>query len=252
MVLYLVFLAILSLVFLLMIFTHYRKTVRTGRPENLAFVRIIVSWVLLLTFFGSTGTAIYAATHKQTAEPKDDTSKAVKQTSESTSKKLAAVGVEFTPKDPVLKNGKVEVTFKVSPQTKLQVLGHYSKKNYKSFDANDSYKTETFKHAFTAEGEYDIVAQRGSKKVVKHLTVTENAVTSSSDSSSSSSVQASSSSAVVSSSQRSYSSPSASRNYTGSTYSGGGTSNSGNNAGSQAASSSETGTVITNEYSEGQ
>lgn len=43
MVLYLVLLAILSFIFLLMIFMHYRKNTRSGRPEKLAFVRVIVS-----------------------------------------------------------------------------------------------------------------------------------------------------------------------------------------------------------------
>lgn len=253
MVLYLAFLAILSFVFLIMIFMHYRKTMRAGRPENLAFVRVIVSWILLFTFLGSTGTAIYAATHPKTKESKQTTSKIVEQTSESTPEKLAAVGVKFNPTAPVLKNGKIEVTFEVSPQTKLQILGHYSQKNYKTFAANKSAKPENFRHQFTAEGEYDIVAQRGSKKITKHLTVISTAESSSSSYlSSSSSVSASSSSTVTSSSQRSYSTPSYSSNNTGSTYSGNSERSNSNNSDTPVASSADSSTVTSNEYSDGQ
>lgn len=259
MVLYLILLAILSLVFLLMIFTHYRRTARAGRPESLAFVRIIVSWVLLFTFIGSTGTAIFAATHKKTAQPKEDTSKVVKQTSESsTSQKLAEVGVEFSPKDPVLKGSSIEVTFKVSAQTQLQILGHYSQKVYKNFDANDSDKTETFKYKITSNGEYDVVAKRGNKKVVKHLTVTDGNATSSSSSvystSNSSSVVSSSAPTAYSSSQRSssYSSPSYSSNRSGSSYSGNSNNTGNSNNSQQEESSSETGSIDSNEYANGQ
>ncbi|KRO08805.1 hypothetical protein [Paucilactobacillus hokkaidonensis] len=241
-----------------MIFTHYRRTTRAGRPESLAFVRIIVSWVLLFTFIGSTGTAIFAATHKKASQPKEDTSKVVKQTSESsTSQKLAAVGVKFSPKDPVLKGSSIEVTFKVSAQTQLQILGHYSQKVYKNFDANDSDKTETFKYKITSNGEYDVVAKRGNKKVVKHLTVTDgNAASSSSvySTSNSSSVVSSSAPTAYSSSQRSssYSSPSYSSNRSGSSYSGNSNNTGNSNNSQQEESSSETGSIDSNEYANGQ
>lgn len=235
MVLYLAILAVVSLLFLIIIFRHYRKMIRLGRPEHFAFVRILVSWVLLFTFIGSTGTAIFAATHSDPVKT-DDQASSVSQ-KESSKPTLAAVSVSFSPKAPALDaNGNAEVKFKVSAQTKLRIVGHYSKTNYKTFKASTGYKAVSHKYKFDNDGSYDVIAQRGSKKVVKHLiikgqdTESSSSVSSSSSSSSSSSVASSSSSPVASSSRSSYSARS--------TYRGGSAGNATGNTGVASSSSS--------------
>lgn len=251
MILYLSLLAIVSLFFLIIIFRHYRKVIRLGRPEHLAFIRVLVSWILLFTFVGSTGTAIYAATHADKTDTSDQASTAVKK--ESTKPTLSAVSVSFNPEKPALNaNGNAEVTFKVSAQTKLKIVGHYSKTDYKTFAAKKGYKTVTHKYKFGNDGSYDIIAQRGNKKVIKHLTIKgEDASSSSSSSIKSSSSSSSSSSSAVSSSSTPIASSSSNRYSARSTYRGGSAGNATGSTGVASSSSSEP-AVNSNEYSDGQ
>lgn len=250
MILYLSLLAIVSLLFLIIIFRHYRKVIRLGRPEHLAFIRVLVSWILLFTFVGSTGTAIYAATHADKTDTNDQASTAVKK--ESTKPTLSAVSVNFNPEKPALNaSGNAEVTFKVSAQTKLKIVGHYSKTDYKTFAAKKGYKAVTHKYKFGNDGSYDIIAQRGNKKVIKHLTIKGEDSASSSSSSISSSSSSSSSSSAVSSSSKPVVSSSSNRYSARSTYHGGSAGNTTGSTGVASSSSSEH-AVNSNEYSDGQ
>lgn len=207
---YLLVVALLSLVFFILIFRHYRQSIREGRPEPFRFMQVVISWVLMFVFIGSLGGAVYTVVrgHSTNAQVHDDqsgSSSAVSSSATSTSvKKLAVVGVTFSPKSPTLTGDDIKVNFKVSPQTKLQIVGHFSGKHFKSFKANDDRQMEHFKYHFASAGTYDLVAKRGNKTVTKQLVIKDGVQSSSSSSSSivsSSSVSevSSSSSSVVSS-----------------------------------------------------
>ncbi|KRM10488.1 hypothetical protein FD16_GL001190 [Paucilactobacillus suebicus DSM 5007 = KCTC 3549] len=213
---YLLVLAVLALIFLILIYKHYRKTVVEGRPESLAFVRIALSWLLLIVFVGSLGGAAYATVrgHSSSSQAADNSSssssESVVSSSSSSTTKLAKLGFSFSPKKPVLSDGSVKVKFKVSPKTKLTIKGHYSGDLYKSFKANKDTKQENFKYTFSTGGTYDVIATRNGKSVTKQIVVSD----SDESSSSSSSVVYSSSSSEESSSTYT---PASSSSATGST-----------------------------------
>lgn len=72
---YLLVLALLALLFLILIFQHYRRSVTQGRPEPLGFIRIVVNWALLLVLVGSLGSAGYLVlkgNHSSSADQKQD------------------------------------------------------------------------------------------------------------------------------------------------------------------------------------
>lgn len=205
---YLLVLALLALLFLILIFRHYRRSVTQGRPEPLGFIRIVVNWALLLVLVGSLGSAGYLVlkgNHSSSADQKQDkavsSSSVVSSSSASTPKKLAALGVTYSPEEPTLTGNSVKVKFKVSPQSSLLIQGHYSGKTFKTFKAKSGRSTEYFSYKFKTAGTYDLVAKRDGKTVTKKITIKDNDASSSS--SSSVVVSSSSSSAVVSSSSSS-------------------------------------------------
>lgn len=205
---YLLVLALLALLFLILIFRHYRLSVTQGRPEPLGFIRIVVNWALLLVLVGSLGSAGYLVlkgNHSSSADQKQDkavsSSSVVSSSSASTPKKLAALGVTYSPEEPTLTGNSVKVKFKVSPQSSLLIQGHYSGKAFKTFKAKSGRSTEHFSYKFKTAGTYDLVAKRDGKTVTKEITIKDNDASSSS--SSSVVVSSSSSSAVVSSSSSS-------------------------------------------------
>jgi hypothetical protein len=219
---YLLVLALLALLFLILIFRHYRRSVTQGRPEPLGFIRIVVNWALLLVLVGSLGSAGYLVlkgNHSSSADQKQDkavsSSSVVSSSSASTPKKLAALGVTYSPEEPTLTGNSVKVKFKVSPQSSLLIQGHYSGKTFKTFKAKSGRSTEHFSYKFKTAGTYDLVAKRDGKTVTKEITIKDNDASSSS----SSSVVAgsSSSSAVVSSSSTSTVQRSSSSTSTGTT-----------------------------------
>lgn len=219
---YLLVLALLALLFLILIFRHYRRSVTQGRPEPLGFIRIVVNWALLLVLVGSLGSAGYLVlkgNHSSSADQKQDkavsSSSVVSSNSASTPKKLAALGVTYSPEEPTLTGNSVKVKFKVSPQSSLLIQGHYSGKTFKTFKAKSGRSTEHFSYKFKTAGTYDLVAKRDGKTVTKEITIKDNDASSSS--SSSVVVSSSSSSAVVSSSSTSAVQRSSSSTSTGTT-----------------------------------
>lgn len=219
---YLLVLALLALLFLILIFRHYRRSVTQGRPEPLGFIRIVVNWALLLVLVGSLGSAGYLVlkgNHSTSADQKQDkavsSSSVVSSSSASTPKKLAALGVTYSPEEPTLTGNSVKVKFKVSPQSSLLIQGHYSGKTFKTFKAKSSRSTEHFSYKFKTAGTYDLVAKRDGKTVTKEITIKDNDASSSS--SSSVVASSSSSSAVVSSSSTSTVQRSSSSTSTGTT-----------------------------------
>jgi uncharacterized cupredoxin-like copper-binding protein len=166
MVIYLTFLAIVSLIFLIMLFINYRRTIIKGRPERLAAVRIVVSWILLITLVSSGGGAVYAAIHHNKLVNEAKTAKVTKK-----AEKLDDLNIEFTPKKPTLKNGKVEVKFKVSQKTRVKIIRLDGKKTVKIFN-NVNKKTDAqFKYTFKKNGKYNVIATRDGRKMVKCLTI---------------------------------------------------------------------------------
>lgn len=219
---YLLVLALLALLFLILIFRHYRRSVTQGRPEPLGFIRIVVNWALLLVLVGSLGSAGYLVlkgNHSSSADQKQDkavsSSSVVSSSSASTPKKLAALGVTYSPEEPTLTGNSVKVKFKVSPQSSLLIQGHYSGKTFKTFKAKSGRSTEHFSYKFKTAGTYDLVAKRDGKTVTKEITIKDNDASSSS--SSSVVISSSSSSAVVSSSSTSTVQRSSSSTSTGTT-----------------------------------
>ncbi|RRG08344.1 MAG: hypothetical protein DUD32_10250 [Lactobacillus sp.] len=219
---YLLVLALLALLFLILIFRHYRRSVTQGRPEPLGFIRIVVNWALLLVLVGSLGSAGYLVlkgNHSSSADQKQDkavsSSSVVSSSSASTPKKLAALGVTYSPEEPTLTGNSVKVKFKVSPQSSLLIQGHYSGKTFKTFKAKSGRSTEHFSYKFKTAGTYDLVAKRDGKTVTKEITIKDNDASSSS--SSSVVASSSSSSAVVSSSSTSTVQRSSSSTSTGTT-----------------------------------
>lgn len=219
---YLLVLALLALLFLILIFRHYRRSVTQGRPEPLGFIRIVVNWALLLVLVGSLGSAGYLVlkgNHSSSADQKQDkavsSSSVVSSSSASTPKKLAALGVTYSPEEPTLTGNSVKVKFKVSPQSSLLIQGHYSGKTFKTFKAKSGRSTEHFSYKFKTAGTYDLVTKRDGKTVTKEITIKDNDASSSS--SSSVVASSSSSSAVVSSSSTSTVQRSSSSTSTGTT-----------------------------------
>lgn len=219
---YLLVLALLALLFLILIFRHYRRSVTQGRPEPLGFIRIVVNWALLLVLVGSLGSAGYLVlkgNHSSSADQKQDkavsSSSVVSSSSASTPKKLEGLGVTYSPEEPTLTGNSVKVKFKVSPQSSLLIQGHYSGKTFKTFKAKSGRSTEHFSYKFKTAGTYDLVAKRDGKTVTKEITIKDNDASSSS--SSSVVASSSSSSAVVSSSSASTVQRSSSSTSTGTT-----------------------------------
>ncbi|WP_461240816.1 hypothetical protein [Paucilactobacillus sp. N302-9] len=216
MVLYLTFLAILSLIFLIMLFVNYRRTKINGRPEHLAAVRIAVSWILLITLVSSGGGAVYAAMHHNKKANAPKTEKVTKKAA-----RLDALNVEFTPQKPALKDGKVKVKFKVSEKTKVKIVQLDGKKTVKTFDNANKKADAQFEYIFKKDGKYNVIATRNGQKMVHHLTIKAQKKDEKKSSSSSSESEGSSSNSSSSSSTTgSTKSKSNGNQSTGSTYNG--------------------------------
>lgn len=125
------------------------------------------------------------------------------------------------------------MTFKVSPGTKVEIVGHYSKTVFKTFKGRSASGKVTLHYTFDDSGTYDIVATKGDKSVTKKLVVKDYEGSSSSENSSSEKSNSSASSNSTSSSSKSNDSQSNHGSSTGasqsggSSYSGGGSSSGG-------------------------
>ncbi|WP_252902720.1 hypothetical protein [Paucilactobacillus hokkaidonensis] len=101
---------------------------------------------------------------------------AVPAQQETTSRKVANKSqvqqpkLTFSPSNPIIYMQSVPVKFKLSANTNLKIVAHYSKLTYKEFKAAKDSQTVTYD--FNEPSEFDLVATRGSKKLVKHITIT--------------------------------------------------------------------------------
>lgn len=205
----------------LQFFTQVHK-IKRGR-NNVGQGRVFVNWllvILIIVGFGGGGFMAYRNSHRAAAQDVKTPSAPATTTDESADK----VSLEFDRKVELNSNGEKKVTFNVSPDTKVKIVGHYSNKVFKTFNG----KTE-FTYTFDQPGTYDIIATNGSKKVVKKLVVKDH---SDDDSSSEDSSSDSSSSSSSSSSSHSSNSNSNNSNSSHSQSNGGGSSASSNGGGS--------------------
>ncbi|WP_295732093.1 hypothetical protein [uncultured Limosilactobacillus sp.] len=178
--------------------------------------RIFLNWLLviiILVGFGGGGYLSFkdsqAATHKL--------KKVTKVTKDNHSDQ---VELKFKDQVALNKEGQRRVTFEVSPNTRLKIVGHYSKTVYKKFAAKEGKSQVKFHYTFDEAGTYDIIAERGSHKVTKKLVVKDHVIklsanSSVSSSSSSSSVSSSNSSRPVNNTVNQNSNSVANRSYSG-------------------------------------
>ncbi|MGM9892220.1 hypothetical protein [Limosilactobacillus sp.] len=152
---------IVAVVLLVLQFISQVHRIKNGR-ENTGHNRVFINWLLVLVIIGGFGGGIYLA-----HQPKHEVAQPVKTTTPTTSKESDdKVTVEFDRKVELNDQGERKVKFNVSEGTKVRIVGHYSKKVFKTF--ND--QTE-FSYTFDNPGTYDIIATKGDKKVVKKLVV---------------------------------------------------------------------------------
>lgn len=175
----------------LQFFTQVHK-IKRGR-SNIGQGRVFVNWllvILIIVGFGGGGFMAYRNSHHAAAQDVKTPSAPATTTDESADK----VSLEFDRKVELNSEGQKKVTFNVSPNTKVKIVGHYSNKVFKTFNG----KTE-FTYTFDQAGTYDIIATNGSKKVVKKLVVKDHSDDDSSSDNSSSDSNSSSSNSSSSS-----------------------------------------------------
>lgn len=205
-----IILAIIAVILLILQYIRQFRNIKRGR----GFVsggRVFFNWLLMIVLVVSlVGAGITSfTTRHEASSATSKKSNTVKAVSESSSEDKE-ITLEFKKTARLNDNGEAKVKFIVSPDTKVEIKGHRSGDVYKTFKAASGTVDVKREFTFDTPGEYDIIAKRGSKKVVKHLKIKEQNANSSS--SSSSAVSESSSSSSSSSSQHSSSASSARSN----------------------------------------
>ena len=193
--------------------------------------RIFINWVLIIAMvvcFGG-GSYMLMHDHYQTTPQSSSPKKIIKQ--ENTTNTIT---VRFKKKVYLNRDGKAKVKFLISPGTKVKIVGHNSGETFKTIKATDGKENTKAYYTFTYSGTYDIVATKGSKKIVKHLKVKDYSQTESSSSSSSKASESSSSNS--SSKAAANSSSSAPRNSNGKNTNSSNISNTSNGGGSYHSS----------------
>lgn len=208
---------IVAVVLLILQFFTQVHRIKRGR-SNVGGGRVFINWLLVILIIGGFGgSAFLSHQNKQVA------AHPVKTPTTTTKESADSVTLVFDKKVELNDKGEKKVNFDVSPNTKVKIVGHYSRNVFKTFNSKDG--ETNFSYTFDQPGTYDIIATNGSKKVVKKLVVKDHS-DSSEDSSSEDSSSSSSSSSSRSSSNNSNSNRSNNSNNSQST-GGSGSSNSG-------------------------
>ncbi|WP_137598028.1 hypothetical protein [Paucilactobacillus kaifaensis] len=176
MLIFLIVVAIISAVALITLFIKFVGLARSGKAVAHMKVWVTTSWVCLIVLVGSIGGAIFTATQIHSAE--SDKTKIVQHKKIADKKTAQAPKLSFSPSEPIIYVQSVPVKFTLSANTKFKIVGYYSKITYKEFSATGKSRTVAFD--FDEAGYYELVATRGSKKLVKHITITKPAEASSS------------------------------------------------------------------------
>ncbi|EEU30579.1 hypothetical protein HMPREF0501_00957 [Limosilactobacillus coleohominis 101-4-CHN] len=160
--------------------------------------RVFINWLLIVIFFVGFGGGGYLSYKSGQAASHESSKKSTKVKEGSNDQ----ISLTFNKKVHLDENGERRVSFKVSPNTHLKIVGHYSKKVYKEFNVRSGKNKGTFHYTFRDSGTYDIVAENGKRKITKKLVVEDNPASSHESSIQSSSVSSSSTSSSSSSSNR--------------------------------------------------
>lgn len=175
---------------ILQFFTQVRR-IKRGRA-NVGGGRVFINWLLvILIIVGFGGSTFLSHQNKQVAEH------TVKTPTTTTKESADSVTLVFDKKVKLNDQGEKKVNFDVSPNTKVKIVGHYSRNVFKIFNSKNG--ETNFSYTFDQPGTYDIIATNGSKKVVKKLVVKDHSDSSEDSSSEDSSSSSSSSSSRFSS-----------------------------------------------------
>lgn len=184
---------IVAVVLLILQFFTQVHRIKSGRA-NVGGGRVFINWLLVILIVGGFGgSAFMSHQNKQVAAAHP-----VKAPVTTTKESADTVTLDFDKKVELNDEGEKKVNFAVSPNTKVKIVGHYSRNVFKTFSPKSD--EAEFSYTFDQPGTYDIIATNGSKKVVKKLVVKDHSDDSSDDSSSESSSSANSSSSKSSNS----------------------------------------------------
>lgn len=156
---------IVAVVLLILQFFTQVHRIKRGRA-NVGGGRVFINWLLVILIIGGFGgSAFLSHQNKQVAEHTDKTPTTTTTTKESAD----SVTLVFDKKVELNDQGEKKVNFDVSPNTKVKIVGHYSRNVFKTFNSKNG--ETNFSYTFDQPGTYDIIATNGSKKVVKKLVV---------------------------------------------------------------------------------
>lgn len=172
MIAYLIFLAVFSLIVLIVGFLNIRASLKNGREVKFVRVRALLSWLLVFIFVGSIGGTIYLSVHDNELPSKttSNTKTQKASSSSSTPKAVPNLEVTYSPKEPIIYNDGVEVSFKVPAKAKLKIIAHFSGLTYKTF-TNDTNKTKDFKFNFDEASTFDLVVTRNGHNKTQKITI---------------------------------------------------------------------------------
>lgn len=214
---------VIAVVLLLLQFLIQMRRIKRGHHQNVGRSRVFINWLLIIIIlvgFGGGGYLSYK--NGQAASSEAQKSTTTKETSDD------QIYLAFKKKVHLNSDGKRRVTFAVSSNTRLKIVGHYSKTIYKEIDAKSGKGKVKMHYTFDDSGTYDVIAIKGDQKVTKKLVVKDHQASSHESSSESSSAASSSSATSSSSSSHSSTNSSTTNNNnsgstgSGSSYSGGG------------------------------
>lgn len=209
----LIIIAVVVVIILLFEFLRQVHNIRNGR-NNVSSGRVFLNRFLVLALLVSLvgmGVSAYADHHQ--AKTEEATPAPAKTVSSSTQDDQ--IMLDFNNKVSLNDNNEAKVKIKVSPDTKVVIRGKRTDTKYAEFKSSKSDGTFTKTVTLDYSGDYKVIATRGDKKVVKHLTV-EDSDSDSSSSSSSGSASSHSSSTSSTSSHSSNNNSSSTNNSTGS------------------------------------
>lgn len=215
---------IIAIVLLILQFFVQVHRIKRGRG-GVGGGRVFINWLLVILIIGGFGGSAYLShqSKRAVAQPVKTSSTVTKQSADT-------VTLSFDKDAELNDEGEKKVNFYISPNTKVKIVGHYSRTVFKTF--NPRTGQTKFSYTFDQPGTYDIIATNGDKKVVKKLVVKDYDDSDDKESSSSSSSVSSHSSSASSSSHSSSNSNNSNQSTGNSNASNGGGGNSGYSGGS--------------------
>lgn len=197
--------AIIAAVWLVIRYFYQVRNLRRGY-NRVSGGRVFLNWFLAIVLVVSlvgVGMTSFAAHRTEGVTPSKTSTKSVSPAKSNSDNDNDEVVLKFKKSARLDENEEARVKFLISPQTKVVIRGHRSGEVFTTFKSGKGSRSVTRSFTFDVAGDYDITAQRGKHKVVKHLKVKGQALDDSSSSmsvSSSSETQLSSSSSASSSS----------------------------------------------------